>query len=75
MLSGEVGSENHRPVGSNGVSGGLHDLVQVVLLQLTTTDHSYGHINLGISAQESGERNDELFLLNSRHRFKGSHDG
>ena len=72
---GEVGSENHGPVGSDGVSGGLHDLVQVVLLQLATSSHSHGHVDLGISAQESGERNDELLLLSSRHRFKGSHDG
>ena len=75
VLSGEVGSEHHRPVGSDGVSRGLHDLVQVVLLQFATTSHSYGHIDLGISAQKSGERNNELLLLSSRHRFKGSHDG
>ena len=75
VLLSEVGSEHHRPVGSNGVSGGLHDLVQVVLLQLALAGHSYGHIDLGISAQKSGERNNELLLLSSRHRFKGSHDG
>ena len=74
VLISHVGSEHGRPVGSNGETSSLHDLVEVLLLaHQARSPTSYSNLHLGISTQQHGKRNSELFLLNSRHIFKRGH--
>ena len=67
ILAVAVGSAHSRPVGSNGVTGGLHEVVEVLLLPRHT------HTQRPISKGESSKGDDELLLLNSGHSFEHGH--
>ena len=73
VLSAQVRSEHHGPVGSNGVSRGLNELVEVVLLRVNAALDGYGHLHLRIGTNESGKSHDELFLFGSRQVVKRRH--
>lgn len=73
VLATQVRSEHHRPVRSNGVAGGLDQLVEVFLLSVTQRREANSHFDLRVGTNQDGKRNDELFLFSGRHVFKRRH--